>query len=256
MFQDNSKRQFPGASVAEMEKLRGLLSSELGVTSLQIVESVAYSMAMVVRVALGLTADQASVGVIYNDSLAGWISLAAARHLFNAGCKTQLVRCEDTPTPSPILEQLKRPLSYLKMHEATFSVLRARREVKPFLASCHNVLFGISPESSFATDERCQSIVRTLNENSIPVHAIEAPLGVDLDSGVPGEAPLFASSTLSLGVPYSGLAAGTAHTGRHYLADISLPYPLISETLGCQFPALFSEQPVIQIFPVTEEETQ
>ena len=238
----------------QMSELRTALEGEIGVSTLQIVESVAYSMAMVVRVALGLTAEEASVGVLYSDSLPGWIALATARHLKNSGCETRLVQCDDQDLPSPTLSLLKKPLQFLNVIEYSFDQLKEKRELKPFLGSCHNLICGVSLANGKVPHDRAMQIIESLNENAVPVHSIDAPLGVNLDSGEAHEQPLYSSSTLSLGIPYKGLGIGNRYVGRHYLADISIPAELSKRILGLELPTLFAEQPVIQIFPEEVEE--
>ncbi len=254
MFFDQRKNHLPGASIAEMAQLRSSLDTQIGVSTLQIAESVAFSMAMVVRSALGLHAYQASIGILYHDTLSGWAALATARHLSNAGCSMTLVKCSETNPPSAQLEQLLRPLEALGLTISSWSDLSRNGATESFLSSCHNLVCGISAADTI-NEYQTISLTTALNEHSIPVHCIEAPLGLNLDTGQAHEHTLYASSTLSLGIPYQGLAAGHDWVGRHYLADISLPQALIEEQKGAPFPILFSEQPVIQIFPTTQEES-
>ena len=252
MFFDQRKNQISGASIEEIEQLRSTLSSQIGLLDLQIAESAAFSMAMVVRSALGLHADQASIGILYNDTLAGWIALATARHLSNAGCSMTMVECSRIEQPSTILTQLRQPLRALRLAELSWQDIKKLGNLENFLSSCHNLVCGISGANPLSKQDK-RSLTSALNEHSVPVHCIEAPLGIDLNSGKASEETLYASSTLSLGIPYQGLAMGHDWVGRHYLADISLPFSTITEIIGRPFPILFSEQPVIQIFPLIQE---
>jgi hypothetical protein len=60
---------------------------------------------------------------------------------------------------------------------------------------------------------------------------------------------LFASSTLSLGLPLAGLSGGRDRVGRHYVCDVSFSKEIFARA-GVAWTPLFAEQPVVQIFPV------
>jgi NAD(P)H-hydrate epimerase len=54
-----------------------------------------------------------------------------------------------------------------------------------------------------------------------------------------------ADATMTLALPKAGLA-GSAATGRLFLADISVP-PLLYQRMGLQVPALFRDGPVVEL---------
>ena len=232
-----------------MQQLRKTLETDLSIAPIQVVESVAYSLAMIVRAALGLHAAESYIAVLYQDTLEGWIALATARHLVNAGSHTRLISYAISGSPSTMLLQLLKPLRFLGLPESDFDKLASRSEINDLLSSCHNLLCGVSPDSLTNAHNSHSELISCLNDHSIPVHCINAPLGISLHDGKPVGEPLYASSTLSLGIPFQALAAAHEFVGRHYLADISLPFSIIQATINAPFPCLFSEQPVIQIFP-------
>jgi NAD(P)H-hydrate epimerase len=57
-----------------------------------------------------------------------------------------------------------------------------------------------------------------------------------------------ADATMTLALPKTGLA-GSAVTGRLYLADISVP-PLLYRRMGMAVPALFSDGPIVELHAV------
>jgi hypothetical protein len=124
------------------------------------------------------------------------------------------------------------------------------------VGSCHNILYGAfdleRDGGGTIHGPRLTRIVNTLNEASTPVHAIEAPPGLNVDTGVPSSVQLFASSTLSLGIPLTGLHAGSELVGRHYVCDISLPLSMW-RSFGVELAPLFAEQPVVQLFPAPRQ---
>lgn len=249
-FHTKSGLNLPGISLASYQELWHELLSGYGLHSAQCIEAASYSMAMVVRYALGLSAAGGQVCCLAADTPAGWTALATLRHLTNAGAKGIVIAAWDTQRLSIELELALKPLHMNGVPCRELAGL-AKDSACELFASCHNVICGLferSPESPGSFDQ----LIETLNELQTPVHTIEAPLGVNADSGAALSCPLYASSTLSLGAPLQGLHSGHTFVGRHYLCDISIPpllYRKYTENLG----PLFAEQPVLQIFPSEEE---
>ena len=250
-FRTDSGTPVPGASSQQLAQIRAALHSDYGVLPCQIAEAASYSMAMVVRYALGLSAAGGEVCGLITDSLSGWIALATLRHLATSGARPVAVLIGDGGSDD--LERQLIPL--LKMGVAVSRVDNPGdiELLNDIVAQSHNVLCGLyQPGLGLGSD--LKRIVDILNELSTPIHAIELPLGVDPDSGKVLAGPLFASSTLSIGLPLNGLFAGREYAGRHYLCDSSLPEQLLSEH-ALQMPILFAEQPVIRIHAAVTEES-
>lgn len=260
-FHTKTGFQFAGLQKAAMERMRCELVESYGISHAQIVEASSYSMAMVVRFALGLSATGGAVIALVNDSLAGWVAVATARHLANAGAKVTVVTpFELTETKAKTMPELSRqlaPLSVMGIDHMSWTSAKENEFFNNQIQSSHNVICGLfAAGNTVSTLE--DDITTILNEAKTPVHTVEAPIGLDVDSGQPTGKPLFASSTLSLGAPYKGLYFGNDYVGRHYVCDISLTKS-IYEKEGVDLTCLFAEQPVIQVFSdrdaqFTEEE--
>jgi NAD(P)H-hydrate repair Nnr-like enzyme with NAD(P)H-hydrate epimerase domain len=251
LFRTESGHTFPGVSSGTFNSLLSELTESYGINSAQICEAVSYSMAMIIRVALGLSAEGANVGALVSDSLSGWCSLATIRHLANAGTKCHVI-IVNKPSPGSETFQLQlKPLEKMKIDIAYWTTPEQTKDFVERIGSYHNILCGLydqnQPENDFI-----KSICNTLNELQTPVHCIQAPAGLDVDSGERRSVPLFASSTLSLGIPLIGLQKGRDFTGRHYICDISLSRELYQKA-NTDLTSLFAEQPVVQIFPLTDE---
>jgi hypothetical protein len=126
------------------------------------------------------------------------------------------------------------------------------------LTHCHMTLYGLfSREWHASAGAEAPSLFATLhevlNEAATPVHCVECPGGLNPDTGTAQTDVLYASSTLSLGLPLLGLHAGREYTGRHYVCDTSCPRALISAVFGAEaaeaYPRVFGEQPVVQVSP-------
>ena len=217
---------------------------------LQICESAGFSMSMVVRYALGLSAKDGRILVIPGDNLAGLVAIATARQLFNSGTEPIIIEIETTSQKSEIFQKCLQSLRRDGIILEKWTDRLLTPDFISLLSSCHNVICGLHDHRSQSWDTY-SSLVEILNNQSIPVHAIHSPLGVDVNTGLRAATPLFASSTLSLGIPYCGLAVGHEYSGRHYLCDISVSRNIYKE-LNITDQYLFSEQPVIRIY--SEEE--
>jgi NAD(P)H-hydrate repair Nnr-like enzyme with NAD(P)H-hydrate epimerase domain len=248
MFKTKAGIEVPTLSTAQVASLRAATEATYGILPLQVTEACAFSFAMVVRYALGLSAEGAKTACIVGDSLAGWICLATARHLINSGAEVELIYVGSLENPS---EQLERQLNILGGYNASLTVwdsIQEQAAIETILGTCHNSLHGLAKLGEPA-DAFGKQINEMLNELSTPIYAVDFPLSVDTDSGASQGSPLYASATLCPGVPLQGLHAAEEYTGRLYVCDALIPRPLYQE-YGVDFANVFSEQPVQQlIFP-------
>lgn len=247
MFRTERGLAVPGVGSAGLSAMRESLFRDYAVVPAQICEAVSYSHAMVVRFALGLSASGGNVCAIVRDSLCGWCALAVCRHLVNSGASATVIKVPEGGKPSDEMSRQLAALSRMKVPLDEWRNEDDSDRLASTLLEHHNVICGL-----FALGERepsiFEAICEVLNDIKTPVHTLEAPLGVDPDTGRHASYALYASSTLSLGAPLGGLDAGRDFVGRHYLCDTSFT----SEIYGAQgldYSSVFSEQPVIRIFP-------
>jgi hypothetical protein len=118
-------------------------------------------------------------------------------------------------------------------------------DVGPIVESSHNVLCGLSdaPDTLLPWAEL---FTNDMNESAIPVHTVGAPTGFDLHGIHPHPFKLFASSTLSIGLPLEPLMQEPHLLGRHYLADAGWRLDTYRQTNFKGAP-LFAEQPVVKL---------
>lgn len=217
-------------------------------TPLQICESASFSMAMVIRHALGLSASEGHVAIFFNDSLSGQIAVATGRHLRNAGASVHLITLTDPDSFSDRMQSLLRPFICAGISPQYIQPDLKDIDIMTIIPTCHNVTLGVCDEDGDNSSELWQNLIELFNEQPTPIHTIQAPLGINLDTGLKCGHPLFASSTLSLGIPLESLIAASDYVGRHYVCDISIPPELYTE-YDLNYQQAFSEQPVIQVFP-------
>ena len=238
----------PGITPEDFQEIFRITLSDYGISVLQAAENGGFSLAMVVRYALGLSAEGGHSAIIYNDSLAGAVTLAGARHLVNAGASVKLFHIID---PGCINAQVQAEINNLltplkKMGAEPTDILShlPPHALHEELPRCHNVILGMGTTDSI----KMSYFVDALNDSPAPIHCVQCPLGLNPILGKPTTNTIFASSTLSLGAPLVGLSEGAEYVGRHYVCDISIPHVVYSER-GINYPFLFSDQPVKQILP-------
>jgi NAD(P)H-hydrate repair Nnr-like enzyme with NAD(P)H-hydrate epimerase domain len=244
LFLSKSNFLFSPTSHEATHRIRAALINKYYLNNLQIAEAASYSMAMVVRYALGLTAQDGQVLVFVNDSLPGLISLATARHLSVAGSSCTVITYNNRDNKSAEFSSLVNITKALQIpiHDSVNV-----DSIEVMLNNSHNVILGLF-DIERPVNSDYDKLIEILNEARTPIHCIDMPLGVDVETGQGLSNPLFASSTLSLGTVYSGLFNGATYAGRHYICDISICKELyLSE--GLDLCPLFYEQPVTQIFP-------
>ncbi|MBX7138587.1 MAG: hypothetical protein K1X83_11455 [Oligoflexia bacterium] len=253
IFKTEQGLKFPGFSLAQLSAMRKAVELEYGLISPQLSEAASYSLAMVVRYALGLTAQDGFVGALAGDSFAGQVALATLRHLINSGAQGVVLLPRPHAALSPEVEMQLKPLRRLgvRIHEFDFSE-SALGGVVEVVQNCHNVMCGLHCAAGLKPSDQ-DLLIDALNELSTPVHCIDCPPGVDPDSGKAQGSPLYASSTLSVGAPLAGLYFGSDFVGRHYLCDMSISAELYTAN-GFDISALFAEQPVLRIMPDLIEE--
>lgn len=248
LFHTKSGVAFPGVSLSALAGMRKALFEHYGLSMEQAAEGAAFSMAMVARSALALSAKDAMICVLASDTLSGGVVVAALRHIVCAGGQGHVCAIG---SPSSFSASFERQLAILDKMGVPIDAWDSEEKAAEFsdlLSASHAAMLGLfEPLRPLSNVER--SVISALNESTVPVHTIDCPAGVDPETGASDGSPIFASSTLSLGSPLLGLNPGSEYVGRHYLCDISFDAS-IYRLGGMNLCSLFAEQPVIQIFPV------
>ncbi len=218
---------------------------ECGLNPLQMVEACGFSSAMVIRFALGLSSSGGTVTALASDSFFGWVTLACARHLLNGGASVHLVVIPGRSATSEPWQRLLLAAERLGGHVHEWNISQNCTEVAEKVESCHNVVCGLS-DAGDTILPWTRKIIEFMNESAIPVHTIGTPLGLSPHRGPCGSDLLYASSTLSLGLPFEALYHDPDLIGRHYLCDMSWGLKRYTQ-LGFKGEPLFAEQPVIRL---------
>ena len=241
LFYTKAGLMFPGFSLAQVQGIRRELVSKYEISWSQMAEGAAYSLAMVMRYSLGLSLLEAQVGVIVGGGFAGLVALAGARQMQNAGAGVRLVRMDGALPNSPEIEAAMRTLNVMGVPQHGLD------DIESSLSGVHAVILaGVDVASN--AQLLPPSVVEYLNESAVPIHCIDAPPGIDLETGTTLTGQIFAASTLAVGLPLAALHTAREVAGRIYLCDTSIPrelYKVANTNLG----RVFTEQPIQQIFP-------
>jgi NAD(P)H-hydrate repair Nnr-like enzyme with NAD(P)H-hydrate epimerase domain len=234
--------QVPSISAKQALELRQATMQEYGIPALLMAESAAFSFAMVVRNSLGLSAEGGRSACLVNDSFAGLVVLATARHLLNAGAEVELIFSGDISTLSSDIECSLNILGNYGCSLTVWDNPDDAANIGAILESCHNCLLGTTKLD--VLDNPFQRATNNLlNELNTPIYCFDFPTQVDPDTGKSVGAPLYASATVCAGIPTTGIELAEDYTGRIYVCDSLIPKPLF-EKFNIEMPTLFSEQPV------------
>jgi len=205
-------------------------------------EAAGFSLSIVIRYALGLSAYEGRTFALVSESLEGCIALSGLRQLVNAGVDAGVILLDGPKQKIPWYEQT---LSVLDKQEVPLILLEPvlETEFEGLLTTCHNLIIGFNEESHTSIVPRVCDII---NENATPCHCVGLPPGVSRKNQKLEPWALFSSSTLALGVPDELQAKYMENLGRWYVADCSIPKPLYLEH-ELDPSTFFAEQPVIEI---------
>lgn len=234
----------------EYQRLLDSAISEFSISELQQVELGAFAFSMVVRTALGLSAEGAALVCVVRDCLSGLVTLAAARQLLGAGASpVVLIRGTIPDSDATCFCRLASSLDTQGVPLVAWNEPKQNDEIAALIESTHAVLIGCFDHRVDSIQDE-SDLCSICNELSTPCHAVMLPPGIHpIDGGASGSA-LFASSTLSLGTPLDATAKCSDYLGRHYIGDISLPASRIADH-GGNSTLWFARQPVIQIYPAS-----
>jgi len=245
LFSTERGQEVPTCSYpAWQNAVKDLIDNELD-SSLQLAERCAFSLGMVIRYALGLSAEHAKVTIFAGDSLYSTVALSTAHHLLNAASDVTIV--SPCSPACGILHQSKL-MAGLMARGAELIEWRSLEqwdEIHSIVEASHNVICAMADQKG-AFAQLLYTFTEAMNESRIPVHSVGMTLGLD-PVGSRAIAPLlYSSSTFSLGLPLEAITADPDTIGRHYLADLGWSADTYSRLHFSGTP-LFTEQPIIRL---------
>ncbi len=230
-------------SINQMREVDRLMTEDVGISLLQMMENAGRCLATHARGVLGGDARGRRILVLAGRGGNGGGGLAAARRLsiWGAEVDVALAQSRGDMKGAPlqqlaILEWMGIPVHGGGGRAGLF------RDVDLVI----DALIGYSLRG--APTEPLAALIRTANASSRPVLALDLPSGLDGDSGEPSDPTIRATETLTLALPKHGLLAAIARpwVGQLHLADISVPQK-VYQRLGLPVGQIFAESDIIPI---------
>ncbi len=232
--------ELPALSREQMREVDRIMIEEYGVQLIQMMENAGLQLADLVRRYLGGALTDRRVVVLAGQGNNGGGGLAAARRLAAWGAEVEAILAGEAAEYRDVPELQLGILERMGVAAGRFRGSLPR----------HDILIDAVIGYSLLGAPRGvpRKMIAAANDSASPVISLDAPSGVDVDSGAaPGDA-VRAAATLTLALPKAGLLQPDAlpYVGDLYLADISVPAALYSE-LGFSVPAMFDEGPLVRV---------
>jgi NAD(P)H-hydrate epimerase len=231
-------------SVDQMREVDRLMTEEVGITLLQMMENAGRSLATHARGMLGGDARGRQVLVLAGRGGNGGGGLAAARRLVGWGAAVTVVLAR---SPNDIRGVPRQQLAILEWIGIPVRV--GADGISDPLTDADLVidaLIGYSLRGAPAGP--VAALIRAANASGRPILALDLPSGLDGDSGEASDPTIRATQTLTLALPKRGLLAAAARpwVGQLHLADISVPEK-VYERLGLKVGPIFAQSDIIAI---------
>jgi NAD(P)H-hydrate epimerase len=229
-------RSVPWLSVEQMRKVDRVMTEELGISLVRMMENAGRSLAQVARELLGGDTAGRSIVVLAGPGGNGGGGLVAARHLAVAGAQVAIAVSAPserfTAVPAEQLAIARRLA--IPIHEGLDSLGEPELVLDALLG------YGQRgrPRASTADLIRWCAGRRVL--------ALDVPSGLELAGGTLHTPHVRAEATMTLAAPKTALAGAAEAIGRLFLADLSVP-ALVYERLGLAYRTPFTRRPVVEL---------
>jgi NAD(P)H-hydrate epimerase len=231
-------------SIDQMREVDRLMTDEVGITLLQMMENAGRCLATHARGILGGDAHGRQVFVLAGRGGNGGGGLAAARRLFGWGAAVTVVLAQPPEDMRGVPRQQLNVLEWIGI-----PVRLGADGISERFASADLVidaLIGYSLRGAPAG--QVAALIRAANAAGRPMLALDLPSGLDGDRGEAWDPTIRATETLTLALPKQGLLAPAARpwVGQLYLADISVPEK-VYQRLGLTVGPIFGKSDIIPI---------
>jgi len=233
----NKPPNIPALTTEQMIEVDRLMIDKFGISLLQMMENAGVHLAELTRQLLGGSVAGRTVCVLCGRGNNGGGGMVAARHLHNWGAEVHVMR-------------LAGDLKEVPAHQWRILNIIGIRKEPDFNLNQADILLDALIGYGLSGNPRpaAARLIEKINSSDVRVLSLDAPSGLDTNSGSPGKPTVKAQATLSLALPKVGLMTSEARpfVGELYLADISVPRELYRH-LGLKVDPLFSEDAIIKI---------
>jgi len=209
-------RNLPIITSSQMRKADRLMTDELGISLVQMMENAGRSLA---QLTLELY-EPKSVTVLSGRGGNGGGGLVAARHLVNRGVDVEVV----VPMPRDGMNSTTK-LQFDALAKMGIDILpwpRGHRRSEVIVDALIGYSLSGNPKGSIA------DLIVWANKSNSPIISLDVPSGFDAEAGIALALCIQAEATLTIAAPKKGLF-GLPQTGRLFLADISVPTSIFAK---------------------------
>ncbi len=234
--------ELPLLSTDQMREVDRLMIEVFDIQLIQMMENAGRDLALLAKRMLhGDLADRPIV-VLAGRGNNGGGGLVAARHLLNWGAWVQVLLshrpAEYRGIPAHqlgILERMGLPIAWA---EEGWGLPPADLIIDAVIG------YGLRGDPQGGA----KALINLANSSIAPILSLDAPSGLDMESGALSSPAIRAEATLTLALPKAGLLgeAGQSAMGDLYLGDISVP-PQLYEALGLDVPPLFTTSMIMPV---------
>src|SRR5260370_16270312 len=234
----------PTVSVNQMREVDRLMTEEVGISLLQMMENAGRCLAAHARDMMGGDARGRRIIVLAGRGGNGGGGLVAARRLAGWGASVTVALAQSTNDMRGVPRQQLAILEWLGI-----PIRVAADRISDLLTGADLVvdaLIGYSLRGAPAGP--VAALIRAANAAGRPMLALDLPSGLDGDSGDASHPTIRPPETLTLALPKQGQLAPAAPpwVGRLHLADISVPAE-VYRRLGLTVGPIFAESDIIPI---------
>jgi len=231
-------------SVDQMRAVDRLMTEEVGISLLQMMENAGRCLATHARSMLGGAARGRQIVVLAGRGGNGGGGLAAARRLAVWGASATVVLAQSLEDMRGVPRQQLAILEWMGI-----PVRLAADGISDLFTGADLVidaLIGYSLRGAPAGP--VAALIEAANASGRPILALDLPSGLYGDSGEASDPTIRATETLTLALPKRGLLAPAARpwVGQLHLADISVPEK-VYERLGLKVGPIFAQSDIIAI---------
>jgi NAD(P)H-hydrate epimerase len=230
-------------SIDQMREVDRLMTEEVGISLLQMMENAGRCLATHARAMLDGDVRGRRILVLAGRGGNGGGGLAAARRLSIWGADVAVTLAQP---PADMRGVPRQQLAILEWMGIPAHAAGDRAGLNRDADLVIDALIGYSLRGAPAAP--VAALIRAANDSSQPVLALDLPSGLDGDSGQPSEPTIRATETLTLALPKRGLLTPIARpwVGTLYLADISVP-ERVYRRLGLTVEPIFARSDIVPI---------
>ncbi|MEX1021023.1 MAG: NAD(P)H-hydrate epimerase [Litorilinea sp.] len=238
----------PTLTAARTQRLEQLLPEQYALDLLQIQENAGRNLAEMARVLLEQDILDRPIVLLAGRGNNGAVGMVAARHLLNWGADIQVL-CSDAPE-----DYQGVPAQQLRTLQAMGAPL-AWAEEGWELPPCDLVIdaiigYGLRSDPHEDIHGRARDLIQLANSAMAPILSLDAPSGLDSDTGTVYTPCIQATATLCMGLPQQGLATatGAAVCGELFVGDVGIPAALYADLeMDADVPWLFSRRAIVPL---------